>query len=102
MREEHAVLDGDARPAADTRRRTDEVAESVDGADGGVLERTREKGARKMGRVMLDVVQPRRDVRLIEAHRRGACMGNVPHRQGIRRTIANERRAWPMTQREQP
>ena len=69
MREEDAAVDRQRRTGHASPGRADEVAESVDRADSGLVERRRERCAREVRRVMLDEPRPRPDARQIERQR---------------------------------
>src|SRR5580765_7449275 len=56
MREEHAILDGQARTTSNTTGRADEIAEAIDRAEIGIFDWAREEAARQVRRVMLHVV----------------------------------------------
>ena len=58
VREEHAVEDLDPVAAPVRQHRRCEVAEAVDREDRGLVERRDEEGARHVGEVVLDVVEP--------------------------------------------
>ncbi len=61
VREQDAVEHAEARAAPMRENRAREVAEAVDGEDGGLLERRDEEGAGDVGLMVLDVVHPRSD-----------------------------------------
>ena len=94
------MLDRQARPAADAGRGADEIAKAVDGAHRRILERACEERAGQMRRVVLHVVHARRDMRLVQAHGRGARLRQMAHGHRIRRAFADERQIRPMGQRK--
>src|SRR5262249_50006209 len=58
MREEHTAVDTERRTLDAAPRCADEIAKPVDGTDGRSFERTHERRARQMCRVMFDEPRP--------------------------------------------
>src|SRR5207237_5877925 len=67
VRKEHAAVHVQRRAGDTPPGRADEIAETVNRADGGVVERADEGRAGEMRGVMLDVPHPRADDVLVEA-----------------------------------
>ena len=96
----HTPVDGDPCPVEHAPRGADEVAESVDRADGGVLEGTHVRGAGQVRRMVLDGRGPAADAGRIEIERGGDDVRQRADLDHVLRAIG-DRAARPVPQQEQ-
>ena len=107
-RVEHPERVREVRPVDDVEvaapplreRRRDEVAEPVNGRDGGLVERRAEKGAGEVGGVVLDVVD-RRERRPREPERLGERPLDLADGPLVAEPVEDELQRRPLLQREE-